>query len=209
MTQGRPPRDRRSRILEIAGGLFLEHGYQGTSMSQIAAAVGGSKGTLYAYFNSKEALFEAYLQDRMQADAWVFKLPDHAKYPESVLTILGKRFLGLIVDETSIALLRLFYHEAPRLPEIGRIFYETCILKFKGQFEAYLATAHSDGLLDIPCTSTAADHFFALCESPFHMPLMLCIRHEITDAEADIAIRNAVNVFLKAYRNDKASCRAD
>ncbi|MDR3045663.1 MAG: TetR/AcrR family transcriptional regulator [Desulfovibrio sp.] len=205
MAQGHPSRDRRSRILEIAGGLFLEHGYQGTSMSQIAAAVGGSKGTLYAYFSSKESLFEAYLHDRTQAEAWVFKLPDHAKDPESVLTILGKRFLKLIVDETSIALLRLFYHESPRLPEIGRIFYETCILKFKGQFEAYLATAHSSGLLDIPCTSTAADHFFALCESPFHMPLMLCIRQGITDDEAEIAIQNAVTVFIKAYGNTKPS----
>ena len=209
MTQGRPSRDRRSRILEIAGGLFLEHGYQGTSMSQIAAAVGGSKGTLYAYFNSKEALFEAYLQDRMQAEAWVFDLPDHAKNPQSVLTILGKRFLKLIVDETSIALLRLFYHESPRLPEIGHIFYETCILKFKGQFEEYLANANFNGLLDIPCTSTAADHFFALCESTFLMPLMLCIKQGITDDEAEIAIHNAVTVFIKAYGNDKTSRCSD
>ncbi|NHZ45439.1 TetR/AcrR family transcriptional regulator [Nitratidesulfovibrio liaohensis] len=205
MTMGRPPRDRRTEILEIAGPLFLEHGYQGTSMSRIAAALGGSKGTLYSYFSSKETLFEAYLQDKVQAEAWVFELPNHADDPGSVLTLLGKRFLALLADETSIALLRLFYHESPRFPEIGRIFYETCILKFRKMLEAYLAKAQSNKLLDIPCMATAADHFLALCQATFLMPLMLCIRREITEQESDVAVKYAVGAFLKAYGNGTAT----
>ena len=43
----------------------MEHGYQGTSMSRIAAAVGGSKGTLYSYFQNKEELFAAYMEARV------------------------------------------------------------------------------------------------------------------------------------------------
>ena len=53
---------RRGAILDAAEKVFLEEGFAAASMSAIAARVGGSKGTLYNYFKSKEALFEAYVQ---------------------------------------------------------------------------------------------------------------------------------------------------
>ncbi len=49
-------------ILDAAAEVFLEEGFAAASMSAIAARVGGSKGTLYNYFRSKEELFEAYIQ---------------------------------------------------------------------------------------------------------------------------------------------------
>ncbi|WP_156106301.1 TetR/AcrR family transcriptional regulator, partial [Sphingobium sp. ba1] len=53
--------DRRDTILTVAKAYFLEHGYAGTTMSGIAAALGGSKGTLWNHFPSKEDLFSAVL----------------------------------------------------------------------------------------------------------------------------------------------------
>src|SRR5579864_56649 len=44
-------------IREAAARLFLDHGYQGTSMDDIAAAAGVSKQTIYTHFSSKEQLF--------------------------------------------------------------------------------------------------------------------------------------------------------
>ena len=49
--------------MSVAREVFFEHGYSATSMSAIAARLGGSKGTLYNYFRSKEELFEAQLRD--------------------------------------------------------------------------------------------------------------------------------------------------
>ena len=54
---------KRAEIVAIAGDLFFKEGYAGTSMSQIAAAVGGSKQTLYNYFQSKEELLFAVVRD--------------------------------------------------------------------------------------------------------------------------------------------------
>jgi TetR/AcrR family transcriptional repressor of mexJK operon len=51
---------RREAILDVARSVFSEEGYAATSMSSIAARLGGSKGTLYNYFKSKEELFGAY-----------------------------------------------------------------------------------------------------------------------------------------------------
>ncbi len=43
---------KREAILKTAAQAFVELGYERASMSEIAARVGGSKGTLYAYFPS-------------------------------------------------------------------------------------------------------------------------------------------------------------
>src|SRR3569833_1853850 len=62
LTKTRLDRDqRRERILDVAEEVFLEEGFAAASMSEIAARLGGSKGTLYNYFKSKDELFEAYV----------------------------------------------------------------------------------------------------------------------------------------------------
>ena len=60
-------RDRQEMILQVAQRYFLDHGYAGTTMSGIAATLGGSKGTLWNHFPSKEALFAAVLDRVAQA----------------------------------------------------------------------------------------------------------------------------------------------
>jgi AcrR family transcriptional regulator len=47
---------RKEEILEVAAGLFAEHGFDGVSLTEIAAAVGLSKATLYHYFSRKEEI---------------------------------------------------------------------------------------------------------------------------------------------------------
>jgi AcrR family transcriptional regulator len=51
----------RQRILDVAAALFLERGYAGTSLREIAAEVGMKPGSLYYHFASKEALLQAIL----------------------------------------------------------------------------------------------------------------------------------------------------
>lgn len=201
MTQERSQRDRRTEMLEIAGPLFLEHGYQGTSMSQIAAAVGGSKGTLYAYFENKEALFAAHMEMQVRArGAKVFDFPDHADNLEEMLTRLGRRYLKLITEPDAVSMLRLLYHESPRFPEIGRIFHDTCLLRGRRQLAEYLSRAHDKGVLEIPDPNLAAEQFLMLCHANLIMPLMLCVKTEITEQEAEKVVSSAVALFLAAYK---------
>ena len=54
---------RRDAIIDVAREVFFEEGYAAASMSSIAARLGGSKGTLYNYFRSKDELFEAQVRD--------------------------------------------------------------------------------------------------------------------------------------------------
>lgn len=72
----REVRERRRAILDAARGLFREKGYTGTTMPQIAEAAELAPGTLYLYFQGKDALYaelltEGYdiLQDRLEQQA--------------------------------------------------------------------------------------------------------------------------------------------
>jgi AcrR family transcriptional regulator len=56
------PERRRPLVLDAAFGLFLERGYEGTSMDAVAAAAGVTKPVVYACYASKEELFEALLR---------------------------------------------------------------------------------------------------------------------------------------------------
>ena len=61
--------EKRLQIIRVAAELFDELGYERTSMSTIAARVGGSKATLYAYFGSKEDLLRAVLDHDVNEEA--------------------------------------------------------------------------------------------------------------------------------------------
>jgi AcrR family transcriptional regulator len=61
----------RGQLIEVATGLFAEHGYEGTSIEAVLAAAGVSRGALYHHFAGKEALFTAVLEavsNRVTAD---------------------------------------------------------------------------------------------------------------------------------------------
>ena len=60
---------KRRQILDGAGKVFMDLGFDGASMGEIARQAGVSKGTLYVYFDSKEVLFEAIFEEESQSQA--------------------------------------------------------------------------------------------------------------------------------------------
>jgi AcrR family transcriptional regulator len=56
----------RGQLIEVATGLFAEHGYEGTSIEAVLAAAGVSRGALYHHFAGKEALFRAVIAVLME-----------------------------------------------------------------------------------------------------------------------------------------------
>src|SRR6202451_698189 len=52
----------RGQLIEVATGLFAEHGYEGTPIEAVLTAAGVSRGALYHHFAGKEALFTAVLE---------------------------------------------------------------------------------------------------------------------------------------------------
>jgi AcrR family transcriptional regulator len=84
-----PPAERRAVIIDAAGPLFGEHGYQGTRLDDIAAAAGITKPILYRHFDSKTALYTALLE-RHRADLASFAalIPPEGPLRERLRTVL-------------------------------------------------------------------------------------------------------------------------
>src|SRR5690349_23069593 len=99
--------DKRRQIVDGARAVFLAQGFDAASMGEIARKAGVSKGTLYVYFDSKEALFQAIAHEQCHAQAErVFAL-DHADHDvEGVLTRLGTEFVRFLCRPERVAPVR-------------------------------------------------------------------------------------------------------
>src|SRR5712675_499968 len=68
---GRPTREealrRDARLLDVATTMFMERGFEGTSIDAVAEAAGVSKPTVYARYRDKRDLFTAVLRGRIQS----------------------------------------------------------------------------------------------------------------------------------------------
>jgi AcrR family transcriptional regulator len=196
-----PNRDqRRETIMSVAREVFFEHGYAGTSMSAIAARLGGSKGTLYNYFRSKEELFEAQVRDMCSfpADRLLNALPGDAP-PEEALSEFGRSYLSHLYSEPTVKLFRILVAEAHRIPELARLFWEAGPARGRKALAEYFAVATSNGVLDVADCELAADRFLNLCKGTKHLQFLLNLIPAITAEQIREQIAQTVDAFMRLY----------
>jgi AcrR family transcriptional regulator len=191
--------ERREAILDIAQQSFLEQGYDRTTMSGIAEAMGGSKGTLWSYFDSKEELFAAMI-DRAAAHfrADLTGALDPKSKPKIGLRHFGESFIRKITSIEAIALHRIVVGESPRFPELGRIFYARAAGIMREMLAAYIADQMEAGALRKDEPMKAADMFLSLCDGGHHKRVLWGVEH-YSDAAAKREAAVAVEHFLRAY----------
>src|SRR5882672_4426523 len=98
---------KRAEIVAIAQDLFFSEGYAGTSMSKIAATVGGSKATLYNHFQSKEELLLAVVQDVALPKPEEYDLADMPSEFRAWLAWIGGLSVKKITSYKYVSLQRL------------------------------------------------------------------------------------------------------
>ena len=193
-------RDRRTEILDVAGEIFLEQGYAAASMSAIAARLGGSKGTLYNYFTSKEELFRAHIERQcaLSAENIFAGETDEADLP-ALLLDLGTRYLTRLSSDEMMRHMRTVIAEAGRNPEIGAIFFEAGPGRGRVRLAAILERATAEGRLKIPDPLGAADQFLALCQSSVYKRRLFNVGKAPTKAEIGKDVEAAVATFMAAF----------
>ncbi len=134
---------KRRQIMDGARAVFLSDGFDGASMNDIARAAGVSKGTLYAYFDSKEQLFEALIrEDRSQQAERLCSLPVDRSDPRALLGALGHRLIEVMTRPETIAHVRVVIAATAKFPRLGRAFYEAGPLygtqKLAAQLDAFV-----------------------------------------------------------------------
>lgn len=130
----RPPRRRRKdarpqELTAAALALFVERGYAATRLDDVAAAAGVSKGTLYLYFESKEMLFRAVIEEGMvpaivAGEALLEQYPDD---PERLLRCILFGWWDLVGTTRLGGIAKLMVAEARNFPEVARYYHDNVI----------------------------------------------------------------------------------
>ena len=116
---------RPAELLDAALDVFAEKGFAAARMEDIAARAGAAKGTLYLYFPSKEAVFEALVRtlivpnlDRAEAMA------ADACWPGGTAAAAGcsRCWPAIIRDGRLVVLPRLLIGELHKFPELARFY---------------------------------------------------------------------------------------
>jgi AcrR family transcriptional regulator len=191
--------ERREAIMGVAREVFFEHGYSGTSMSAIAARLGGSKGTLYNYFKSKEELFEALVRDLCGTAATFILASTAESAPIETLAMFGERYLTHLYSERTVKLFRILVAESRRNPELGRMFYEVGPARGRKGLESYLESAKSRGLVQPSDCALAADQFLSLCKGPAHLQFLLNLIPAPSPQEIRLHVERSVGAFMALY----------
>ncbi|NYT43183.1 TetR/AcrR family transcriptional regulator [Sphingomonas sp. R-74633] len=189
--------ERREAILAIAKRVFLDQGYSGASMSAISAELGGSKGTLWSYFPSKEELFAAVLDDAT-AD-YRRQLTDLLKPSDDVrATVLQfcRSFIAKITSPDGLRLHRLVAAEINRFPEVGDIFYRRAPLPTQQLLCAFFEREMAAGNLRRDDPLHAARALSSLC---LGVQQRVMWGLEISVEERDREAQQAAEVFLRAF----------
>jgi AcrR family transcriptional regulator len=187
--------ERRAAILTIARRHFHDHGYGGTSMSSIANELGGSKGTLWAYFPSKEELFAATMEGLIAEYVPFLDLdPDEAIAP--ALHRYATHFLRFTLSPKVIALNRIIIAEAPRFPEVGRIFFEQGPRRRHRALADFLIEKMRRGEMRIGDALAASSQFHHLCHCRQFMRVLWGVAEETTPELIETEAAQAVELFL-------------
>jgi AcrR family transcriptional regulator len=195
-----PNDDKARQILDGARRVFLRDGFDGASMNDIVRAAGVSKGTLYVYYPSKEALFAALIRhDKRQQAEQTCKWAWDALDVREALMRVGRSFISMMARPDHVAQVRTVMAVAPKFPEIGRAFYEAGPLHGTDKLERLITHYVARGEIATDDPRRAAVHFTQLCQGDLYRRLMFCIGDTFAASEIEETITAAVDVFLRAH----------
>ena len=202
------PRVKRSRaaVIAAARALFLEHGYAGTTMEEIAAAAGLTKRTLYNNYADKDALFSEIVAEVMAyAEAFAAGLREEFAAGVSGATLdawlhdVGRRLALGILRPDVIALRRLIIAEAKSMPSLGARYFDRVPGQVLDAIASGFAQMHRRGLLRVPDGRLAAAQFaYLIVGEPLDRALMTGVLPRTPLVVA--AAREGVETFLLRYR---------
>ncbi|HEV2271266.1 MAG TPA: TetR/AcrR family transcriptional regulator [Steroidobacteraceae bacterium] len=191
---------KRQAILDTAYRLFVEQGFDQTSIAAITAQVGGSKATIYSHFPSKEELFVECVMTAIEnyMSGTLKHLGAAGADPAPALIKFGVSVLRFICSAEQIEVRRLVIAEAPR-SGTGKLFFHK-LAALRARVSAFLADCMSSGMLRCEDPGLAADHLGAMLEAEVLEPLLLHAREDSPDEEEIArAAERAVAAFLRAY----------
>ncbi|MEM1088324.1 MAG: TetR/AcrR family transcriptional regulator [Pseudomonadota bacterium] len=133
---------RRSDIVDAALKVFARDGFALSKMDAVAEEAGISKGTLYLYFDSKEALFEGMVREKMlpllqQLQSEVSAAGSDLS-AEDMLRLQMRFFYRNVLNTDRRHIMRLILAEGPNFPHLAKFYYDTVLSQGKAVFTSII-----------------------------------------------------------------------
>ena len=194
---------KRRQILDGARRVFMDLGFDGASMGEIARAAGVSKGTLYVYFADKNRLFEAIVEEEILEQSKVTFNFDPDRDVTTTLTEFGCALIQMLCRPGGGSSTRTVMAIAERMPEVGRSFYNNVIAVSISRLAAYLEARARLGDLAIEDFELAATQFMELCKGSLFLPFIFQAAPAPSAERIAVVVASATRMFLAAYQAKK------
>jgi AcrR family transcriptional regulator len=190
---------KRRQIVDGARKVFMDLGFDGASMGEIARSAGVSKGTLYVYFADKSRLFEAILEEESPEQGKVAFNFDPERDVTVTLTEFGQAYIQMLCRPGGGSASRTVMAIAERMPEVGRRFYNNVVAPTVARLTGYLEARAAKGELAIADCALAASQFMQMCQVPF-MPFIFQAAPAPSAERIAEVVESATRIFLAGYR---------
>jgi AcrR family transcriptional regulator len=205
--RGRPVNEALGQtIVDAAGELFAELGFQATTLDKVAQRAKISKLSIYRHFENKEALFGAAFAVRCEQliPQTLFESVDGSA--EDQLTAVGSSLLRTLLRPDVRNVEAMVMADTPNQKSLSKVHYEAGPAHIIAQIETLLRQLHSKAALNVPDPLRSARLFAALFKGS---DLLIIARFDEAKAEDDDEIesycRSAVAMFIAAHgRNEHA-----
>jgi AcrR family transcriptional regulator len=193
----RRPEARPDEILEAALAVFGESGFARAKIEDVARHAGVSKGTVYCYFDSKEALFREMVRAKVVAslaEAEVF-VRTYEGSARGLLAELIRRMYRRVRREEMMQLARVVQGELPHFPELARFYFDEVILRARRLIAQVLERGVASGEFRSSATGFAARGLSSMLVYTAHVQ---CFFHRF-DPQAldeDEAIEGLIDLYL-------------
>ncbi len=192
------------RLLDAATQLFMEKGYDATSMTEIAARAHASKETFYRHYPTKDELFRAVVVRRAEivSDTLATALPTREP-PEKALTVFGECVLQRMTSQDSIAFHRVLGMARERFPEVLQLYRTSGPFRVRDAVARYLKEQVGLGRLRRVNPEVAARQFFDLVAAEMIIKANLSGEGSPSKAAIRQRVKEAVECFLHGYAGNR------
>jgi TetR/AcrR family transcriptional regulator of autoinduction and epiphytic fitness len=193
----RVAKEKRELIVAAATALFLELGYDRTSLARIAERSGVSRATLFKQFPTKAALFDAIVTESWSA-------ADEGEPPLAGnvvdgLSAMGRRYAELLSRPQMTDLFRIVIAELPRFPELADAQFSHGKMPYFESVRSYLLAEHEAGTVRVEDVDLAATQFLGMISNYVFWPTLLVPGWEVSAERVTQVVDEAVRTIAARY----------
>jgi len=193
----RVAQEKRALIVTAATALFLELGYDRTSLARIAERSGVSRATLFKQFPTKAALFDAIVTESWStADE---EDPPPAGDVVAGLSVIGRRYAELLGRPQMTDLFRIVIAELPRFPELADAQFSHGKMPYFESVRSYLQAEHEAGTVRVEDVDLAATQFLGMISNYVFWPTLLVPGWEVSAGRVAQVVDEAVRTIAARY----------